>query len=238
MRRLALATETGGGLEADFRWRLALLNRHGLGTWEDYRSAYQTWKDCWFEVYRSIGKHHLAHSNAFTESDAITGLFYDDKCAALLIHRLVDFTEEIWRDDSYFEPWPEEALNRLTANGSKVLICSHYTVGKEFRKDGKYQFPYAVKDFIAGVSFRYFLSTEADVMTGNMRNARGVQKSFYKWGATPLLTDVPCNGETSDLVGVFRDKVNLHGDSDLSPLVAYVWDRWTDTTRPLRRLAG
>jgi hypothetical protein len=204
-------------------WRLAILNRSTPGSWGDFTKAYDTWKDCWYEVYRSIGKEHLAHSNAFTETGAATALFYGGTCAALLLHKLVDLREPIWREDSYFAPWPEEALASLTKNGSQVLICSHYTVHKEFRKGGRFEFPFAVKDFVAGVSFRYFLSTGAQAMTGNMRNAKGVQKSFYKWGATPLLTEVPCNGETSDLVGVFREAVNLEADPVLSPLVAKLW---------------
>jgi hypothetical protein len=205
-------------------WRLAVLNKNTPDSWSDFRSAYETWKDCWYEVYRSIGKEHLAHSNAFTETDAVTALFYGDTCASLLLHKHVDLREPLWREDSYFAPWPAEALASLTKNGSNVLICSHYTVHKEFRKGGRFEFPFAVKDFIAGISFRYFLSTGAEAMTGNMRNAKGVQKSFYKWGATPLLTGVPCNGETSDLVGVFRDAVNLEADPLLSPLVAQLWN--------------
>jgi hypothetical protein len=220
------------------KWRFLLLDRHDPGTWREYGAAYRTWKDCWFEVFRAIGKPYLAHSNAFTESDHVTALFYGDTCAALLLYKLVDFREELWRDDAYFEPWPKEALDALTAKGPRVLICSHYTVNKEFRKGGRFEFPFAVKDFIAGVAFRYFLSTAADAMTGNMRNAKGVQKSFYKWGAVPLMTDVPCNGETSDLVGVFKDTVNLDADPELSPLVARVWREWGETQRKPARKAG
>lgn len=207
-------------------WRLSILDKNDASTNPDYALAYQAWKDSWYEVYHAIGKPYLAYSNAFTESVA-TAIFYDGKCASLLLHRLVDFRQEVWREDQYFAPWPKEALDLLTQNGPHILICSHYTVAKEFRKDGKYQLPFAVKDFIAGVSFQYFLSTRADAMTGNMRNAKGVQKSFYKWGATPLMVDVPCNGETSDLVGVFRDKVNLDADPELAPLVRALWDEQT-----------
>lgn len=219
--------------KSEAQWRLSILNRRCNGGWSDFLKAYHTWKDCWFEVYQSIGKDHLAHSNAFTETDAVTALFYGEECASLLLHKLVDFRDEIWRDDAYFAPWPEDALSALTRNGSRVLICSHYTVHKEFRKGGKFEFPYAVKDFIAGVSFRYFLSTNADVMTGNMRNAKGVQRSFYKWGAVPLMTDVPCNGETSDLVGVFRDGVNLSADPELAPLIETVWTGYTAQSEKL-----
>lgn len=211
--------------DAFFDWRLSILNKKSLDSWEDYTRAYQTWKDSWYEVFHSIGKSYLAHSNAFTESDAITALFYKNECAALLLHKLVDFREDIWRDDSYFEPWPEQALKMLTEKGTNILICSHYTVNKDFRRGGRFQFPFALKDFIAGVSFQYFLSTKADVMTGNMRNAKGVQKSFYKWGATPLMTNIPCNGETSDLVGVFKNKVNMDAVPELAQLVSYVWNK-------------
>jgi hypothetical protein len=235
MRKLAKVPDPVNRTESH-KWRLSLLNRRNPNTWADYKAAYQTWKDCWYEVYHSIGKPYLAHSNAFTESDMITAIFYEEECAALLVHKLVDFREEIWRDDAYFAPWPKEALAQLTAKGPKILICSHYTVSKAFRKDGKYQFPYAVKDFIAGVSFKYFLSTNADAMTGNMRNAKGVQKSFYKWGAVSLLKDVPCNGETSDLVAVFRDSVDMNGAPELADLVQAVWDGCAKV-RPLRKAA-
>jgi hypothetical protein len=215
----------------DKNWRFSLLNRHDPENWDDYKLAYETWKDCWYEVFHAIGKPHLAHSNAFTESDQVTALFYRDTCAALLLYKAVNFNEAIWREDSYFYPWPREALDLLTQKGPKILICSHYTVNKEFRKDGPYKIPFAVKDFIAGISFKYFLSTDSDAMTGNMRNAKGVQKSFYKWGAVPLMTDVPCNGETSDLVGVFKDKVNLNADPVIAPLITYVWEKWREKMR-------
>ncbi len=205
-------------------WHLSLLNKSHLESNPEYELAYQTWKDCWFEVFHAIEKPHLAHSNAFTECDMVTALFYAEKCAALLVHKLVNFNKEVWRDDSYFKPWPREALAKLTEEGPRVLICSHYTVNKDFRKGGEFSFPFAVKDLIAGVSFKYFLSTDAHSMTGNMRNAKGVQRSFYKWGATPLMVDVPCNGETSDLVGVFRGKVDLKADPELSPIVEAVWE--------------
>lgn len=213
------------------RWRFLLLNRHDSENWTSYVRAYQVWKDCWFEVFHSIKKPYLAHSNAFTESDAVTALFYGDDCAALLLYKLVDFREELWRDDSYFAPWPKDALDLLTEKGPNVLICSHYTVNKEFRKGGRFEFPFAVKDFIAGIAFQYFLSTPADSMTGNMRNAKGVQKSFYKWGAVALKTSIPCNGETSDLVGVFKDTVDMNGDPELAPLVSNVWNEWVGTKK-------
>lgn len=225
-----------GAIDND--WRLSVLSRHNPDSWGDYVQAYRIWKNCWFEVFRAIGKSYLAHSNAFTESDAITALFYKDQCAALLVYKLVDFSEEVWQDDAYFEPWPKEALALLTQKGSKILICSHYTVDKDFRKDGKFHFPFAVKDFIAGVSFKYFLSTNADAMTGNMRNAKGVQKSFYKWGATALMKDVPCNGEMSDLVGVFRENVDLNGIPELAPQLEYVWRECAEKIRVPRKKAA
>ena len=74
-----------------------------------------------------------------------------------------------------------------------------------------------------GMIIRYFLENPFPVMTGNMRNSKGMNELSYRWGATPLMRDVPVHGEKSDLVGFFKATVKPQAVPEISDLIQYLW---------------
>lgn len=167
-----------------------------------YEQIYQVWHSTWQEEYSALEDSATLFSNEFTRQDSALGIFVDDVCAATTLFHEVDISSPIGRLDSYFAPWPPELLNRIEGIQPKVLVCSAFTVAKEFRRfrSGRV----IMADLLACASLELLKRSDYKLMVGNMRNSRGANKIVYKFGAERVDT-VICNSEESDLVIFRRD---------------------------------
>lgn len=202
-------------------WRITILNPKDKTITEDFRAAYEMWKKSWWDVFEQIEKPYLMHSDQFMRQDSILALFCNNKCAGLSFFSEADMNERFWNEDSYFSVWPQLAIKKLTAQGNRVLVCSYFTVSHEFRKTHT---NISTKDVLLGLLVRYFMTTSSDVMTGSLRNSKGINSLCYRWGALPLMQEVKFNHESNDLVGFFRSSIKDADDTQLVELVNRIWD--------------
>jgi hypothetical protein len=206
----------------DNRWKVLLIQKESALSANShfYEAAYQAWKGVWGGVLKEVAGVPRLHADAFTRQDEILTLFHGEEVAALTLMTRVDLSKKYFREDSYFQHWPELAVQGLTRDGLDVLVCSNFTTMPRFRRDCELP----VKDLLVGLSCRRLLASPCSVMTGNMRNTKGLNDLTYEWGALPIMRDVIVHGEKSDLVGFFRNSIKQASREELLKPLDKLWN--------------
>jgi hypothetical protein len=132
----------------------------------------------------------------------------------------LDMSQQSGLEDSYFKVWPETAISALTEYGKKIIVCSYFTLHKNYRKNSH---GINMKDVVMGLIVQRYLDSGAPGMTGTMRNNRGMNDCTYRFGAKPLLKDLIHHGVAVDLVGFFRNGVHECEDSQVNGVVLQLW---------------
>ncbi len=218
-------------------WQLVVLSSDAVYSSPSkyFDLAYKAWWDTWAPVLQSVGVKEPLASDNFTRQYDRLAIFYEGKCAALTLFNRADLSLPHHQADSYFACWPQLAIQGLTREGNKILVCSAFTVTQDFRKK---DFGFTVKDLLMGALVRYFIASPFDAMTGNMRNSKGMNDLSYRWGATPILKDLQVHGEGSDLVGFFKATVKTRANPALGDLLDSLWEnRWIDDEAGTKRAA-
>ena len=201
-----LHPQTASGVE---RWHLT--------------AAYQCWDRVWSETLRELDNASRVFSDDFTRQDELGSLFHEETCVGLTCFRWVDINLEHNQNDSYFKPWPASALRSLAIEGPRVCIGSNLTVLPEWRGSSP---GFSVKGVLMGFAVERFLASDADAMTGTMRNDRGMNGLVYELGASPLMRNVVHHGVMVDLV-VFSRRALLapSGRGEVDALTREIWKR-------------
>lgn len=178
-----------------------------------YDLSFKAWHETWEKTYQlDFHSTKKLPSDEFTRQDEILALFYAGECFALSFFSNVNMKDDTACLDSYFSPWPRNAIEGLCAHGTNVVICSQFTVCENFRGEGPTllgKTPW--KMLLAGMVVKYFLNSGRDAMTGTMRVNKGMEKVSYKIGAVPIIQHLEYDaGEEKtlvDLVAFFQDNV-------------------------------
>ncbi len=178
--------------------------------------AYATWRHVWTETLGELDGAERVFSDDFTRQDELGVLFHDDACVGMTAFRWVDFSARPAQEDSYFAPWPASARTALLGVGRRVCIGSYLTVGAAWRG---MRGPIRAKELLLALAVERFLSSDADVMAGTLRNDRGMNDLAYRLGARALARDVRHHGVAVDLVVFQRDARERF---QLTPLVEEV----------------
>jgi hypothetical protein len=182
-------------------------------------AGYRCWKDVWTRTLQELDGADSIRSDDFTRQDELGLLFEGSDCIGMTAYRWVDFASPAARDDSYFSAWPDEAKDALVENGTRVCIGSYLTVAPEWRRTENH----SAKELLLGLAVRRFLASPADVMTGTMRNDRGMSGIAYRLGAR-LLAPSTMHGVDVDLVAF--DRCALEDDGGLSRLDPSIRTLW------------
>lgn len=173
-----------------------------------YKKSFFCWHETWNDYFH---QEHITNvklaSTEFTRQDDILALFYKGECFGISFFKEVDWDDPTARLDSYFSSWPATALDGLAQRGKKILICSQFTVAKDFRNK---KTDIAWKYILCGLIMTRFLNSTAHAMTGTMRVSKGMGKVAVSAGAIPLITNLKCEdheNELVDLVAFFQEEV-------------------------------
>ncbi len=180
--RYVLSAPRGGGYDADV--------------------AYATWRQVWTETLGELDGAERVFSDDYTRQDEIGVLFHAAACVGMTAFRWVDFTTRRAQEDSYFAAWPASARTALLGAGRRVCIGSYLTVDAAWRGA---RGPVRVKELLLALAVERFLSSDADVMAGTLRNDRGMNDLAYRLGARAIARDVRHHGVAVDLVVFERD---------------------------------
>jgi hypothetical protein len=166
-------------------------------------------------------------SDEFSRQDEWASVTYGGECVGLSAFRFVDSRHPFVPDDSYFHTWPDHARQQLWALGTKVCVGSNITVAPAWR--GRFG-EFSVKELLLSLAIERFLSSDADVMAGTMRNARGMNSLGYRLGARSLEADLihPHYGVAVDLVVFERGRPRTTEASDVCAAVTeHLWNKTT-----------
>lgn len=202
----------------------------------EYYKAYYCWRETWIDAYKKEMKvDSFLNSNEFTRQDEILALFYKGECAALTFFKWVDGSEmEIIKHDSYFDVWTDESLEKLMSRGSKLLVCSQFTVSEKYRKVPEFRF----KDLMVALLVERFKHSDRDAMTGTVRVAKNMGEATAKSGAVLIQRAVEYTnvaGERADLVGFYQDTIVESSSPGVADIVKCVFPRTISLVYPISR---
>lgn len=190
---------------------------------EHYDSAFKMWCDTWLSAFSELDGANRIFSDDFKRQDEVLVLFHGKEAAASVFFSHINLKNEEDRLDSYFKPWPQELLKSLgDQKGQNGLICSYFTVAKNWRKA---EFPFYAKDIIGALAIMRFLELQNDMMVGTMRNNKGMNNIAYSLGADPFIKNVMHHGVDVDLVQFLPNKVNYSPVSGMKPFIENLWSK-------------
>jgi hypothetical protein len=199
----------------------------------EYRSvhqeAYRMWKTVWSQTLLEVDGDGRVYSDHFSRQTNIGALFRAGECVAMTVQHEVDFNDPTAADDSYFQAWPQRALDELVRDGKRVLICSHLTVAPGHRGEVAPGLTY--KLLIVDLAVKLLLNSDCNVMTGTMRKVKGAHKTAFQTGASLILEDVIQHGETADLVGFYKNTILANQNLVKSVWTDSLWRQRMDLTR-------
>ena len=173
-----------------------------------YEAAYRCWSRVWSATFRELDGSPLLFSDDFTRQSQIGAIMSGDRCLAMALLHWVDFSLPTARADSCFKIWSEESIVALTQDGPSILAGTYLGVDPEFRGDlGGGMF---LKDLVLGLVIKSLLESGADALAGTMRCNRGMDRSAYEHGATPIQKGV-LHGVEVELVAFYRRKLSQPG---------------------------
>lgn len=161
-----------------------------------FEKCYSSWKEIWKEEYQRLDSDHKWSSDSFTRQSAVVAIFYNKTFAASVLYRNLDLRHELDRDDSFLSPWPQEVVSQIADINPEVLVCTSYTVAKDFRKNQIEN--YSMKDILAALSVYYFKKSGYPIAIGLTRNSRKVNEYMSRVGWDSLGTII-FNNEPSEM---------------------------------------
>jgi hypothetical protein len=185
-------------------WSYHLLSPRRAGLSERARlvCAYECWKSVWGKMLRELDGAELTFADDFARQDEIGALFHGDECVGLSGYRWLDLSLPFHRADSYFAPWTALVLDQIAARSPRVCVGSNLVVTSAGRER---MAPIKVSEALLTLAVRRFKGSKAQVMLGTMRNDRAMNSHAYRFGARPLIRDVPFHNVLVDLVVFERD---------------------------------
>jgi len=197
-------------------YRILTPRRCGLADVPLLGEAYRCWSAVWTDTLRELdGANHIP-SDDFTRQDEVGAIFHGYECIALSCFRWIDMSNPMYRDDSYFNIWPEDARNAACRDGYRVCIGSHITVSPAWRKT-------PVRNLLTALTIDRSSFSDADALLGTMRDDRGMARLVAGLGADTL-GHATLHGVPVTLIAVYRTSVRPPLDAKTEELVRSLRD--------------
>lgn len=193
----------------------------------DMQAAYQSWKEIWSKAFNEeMNIEGPLYSDYFSRQSHVSMLFLGDEVVGLSTLNVLNLNRPQDLDDTYFKVFSPEILSDLRQKADLVMSCCNATIEKKFRKD---QLGISALDLLFAMQILYLKSTPYQGITGTARLQRGVEKSCYRLGATPLARNIPYTipGQSIDLICWYRDINPDTWDPHLREVCEFIWKRST-----------
>ncbi len=203
----------------------------------DYQHAdlYKKAADCfctvWQDLYEQHGVDDPFSIDDLTRQDEVACIYTNEKCVALMLYRVVDFSLIDYRLDSYFKMWNERDLEILLHRGPRVFTATYLTVLPEFRK---FSPEFRFKEVLLNIMIRRFFRSDADVISGITRRDRGIHDESYLLGAEMVRENADyLDGRFKiDLVAFYREKARESQNPSVLKFTDQIWKQHLDLTAP------
>lgn len=194
-----------------------------------HQKIYACWDEVWSKAFQELKVTKPLFSDPFTRQDYVGALLYKDRCVGMSFFRWADASRTDFAKDSYFANWSAEHLEQLCSRGSKIIVCSNFTIHPDARG---MQLGLSTKDLLLGMLVETFLHSQANAMTGATRRDRKVNDVCLRWGALEIAAEIPSGyGDLVDLVGFFKDHISQSPPHILKPLARTLWNERLEIQR-------
>jgi hypothetical protein len=177
-------------------YRILTPRRVGLADVPLVGEAYRCWSTVWSETFRELDGATHVPSDDFTRQDEVGAIFHGYECIALSCFRWIDMSNPMYRDDSYFNVWPESARATACREGSRVCVGSQITVAPAWRKT-------PVRNILTALIIERAFLSDADAVLGTMRDDRGMDRLVAGLGAETL-GHATLHGVPVTLIAMYR----------------------------------
>jgi hypothetical protein len=186
-------------------------------------SAYDLWRDEWRATFQELDGTTRISSDEFLRQDEISVVSVGSQCIAVTGLRWLNLSLAVAREDSYFMPWPEEAMRQL---GSSVVgISGNTTIQSDWRGSliepalpiAEETTPLALATM--ALTLRRFVHSPAENVIAVARNDRSMNRVAASIGATTI-GQIKLHGIDSDLILISRGSASTRG-----AVVDWLWAR-------------
>jgi hypothetical protein len=184
--------------------------------------AYEVWRSVWLAAFESVHGVYRLHSDQFVRQDQIAVISAGGRCISLMGLRCLDLSLARVRDDSYFEPWPDEVLASL--DDSIVGVTSNLAVHPDWR-GAVVTSPLApgssarLSSVMIALSVRSSFASSVQSVIALTRNNRSVDKLASSLGAAKL-GQITLHGADADIVRFDRANALTRGG-----VIDELWER-------------
>lgn len=186
-----------------------------------YDKAYAFWLEMWRETFASVEPTLTLHSDVFLRHREVSAIFLDGDPIGLIMYDFRDLKVRAHRDLSYFQHYPSEVLDELSARGhTQVMLMGQLAVHPRWRRQTVGPF---MSDALVGLSIKRFLASEASAMITFTRNDRGTQRLGYRFGAEALKQDLRAHGIGSDVLAFYRERVCECPTPGMPAIISRLW---------------
>lgn len=197
-----------------------------------YERAFQHWERVWKATFMELDGNKRLFSDNITRQSEVLAVFDGLTCVGMVCHRLTDFRTRAARNDSYFEAWSDEALDRLTVHGHRVLVPNQFSIDSDRRGRSN---GISLKDVLFTLSLYHMRDLDVDAITGTMRVDKNMNNFLYESGAVPIQKDVMFHNVPVDLLAFYPQITRIRLPEKLERIAAELWHRALGTA-PLEHL--
>jgi hypothetical protein len=186
-------------------------------------NAYEVWRDAWRATFEELDGKTELFSDEFTRQDEVGVLSLAGRCIAVTGMRWLDLSLARAREDSYFKPWPAEAV--LALGDGIIGISSNAVVHPDWRGSlvlpppGVQLEPSRLSTLSVGLTIQRFFESPAELSVAVTRNDRGMDRVCSSLGATSL-GQTEMHGIDSDVMQFARTCVKR-----VNPTLNSLWRR-------------
>jgi hypothetical protein len=176
-----------------------------------YDEAYATWKLVWKQTLLELDGNSNLYSDHFTRQDYIVGLYHGIKCIALCCFRRADLTRATDREDSWFQPWPTEALNSFAKEYRDGVVLSWLTIHPDYRRSVSIDHlkEFSASDRLCELINLFLQDCKMDLAFGVTRNNRSVNKMSEYVGFRTYQNNAKHHGVDVDLITLVPDDLKV-----------------------------
>lgn len=194
-------------------------NRHS------YNEAYATWKLVWKQTLQELDGSDSLYSDHFTRQDYVVALYHGAKCIALCCFRRASLSRESDREDSWFKPWPNEALKEFGEEHGQGIVLSWLTIHPDYRRSISVEHvkEFNVSDRLCELINQFLQNCKMDIAFGVTRNNRSVNKMSEYVGFKTYQQNAKHHGVDVDLITL--EPADLVAAAKKYPSVAFeLWE--------------
>lgn len=193
----------------DFHLFKPRTSRHPL-----LRAAYELWRTEWLATLGELEGITRLHSDEFNRLDEVGVLSIGQRCISLIGLRWLDLSLPMAREDSYFQHWPDDVMQRISQR--IVSITSNVVVHSDWRRAiidpsaERSGAPATVALTTVTLGFRRCMESPAEHVIAVTRNDRAMNRTAANAGAVTI-GQIQVHGIDSDIILVTRDNAKTRG---------------------------